>query len=89
MDVSHSVSRLMANIASEEHKQAAGKLRDVLARYSEAEDLINIGAYVQGSNKNIDYAVEKIEQVNDFLKQRTSDNIPFEQSVQELIQLFQ
>ena len=89
MDISHSVSRLMANITSEEHKQAAGKLRDVLARYSEAEDLINIGAYVQGSNKNIDYAVEKIDSVNAFLKQNTSDNIPFEDSIQQLIQLFQ
>ena len=50
-----------------EHKQAAGKLKNVLATYNEAEDLINIGAYKNGSNPNIDYAIEKIDAVNAFL----------------------
>jgi len=71
IDVPHSVSRLMTNLVNDEHKQAAGKLREVLARYAEAEDLINIGAYVKGSNSKIDYAISKIDQVNNFLKQGT------------------
>ena len=47
----------MSQIAAKEHKQAANKLKNVLATYNEAEDLINIGAYKKGSNPNIDYAI--------------------------------
>ena len=46
----------MSAIVDDEQKAASGKLKNVLATYAEAEDLINIGAYKQGSNKNIDYA---------------------------------
>jgi flagellum-specific ATP synthase len=88
IDVPHSVSRLMTNLVSDEHKEAAGKLREVLARYSEAEDLINIGAYVKGSNSKIDYALSKIEQVNTFLKQGTFDSIDYEETVEQLISIF-
>eukprot|EP01047_Picozoa_sp_COSAG01_P000385 COSAG01_NODE_7_length_54400_cov_1218.054935_9_plen_435_part_00 len=88
LEVGHSVSRLMSSICSDEHKAAAGQMREVLARYKEAEDLINIGAYVKGSNDKIDYAIEKIDQVNDLLKQRTEENVPFEQTVQDLSHMF-
>jgi len=66
-----------------------GKLKNVLATYAEAEDLINIGAYKQGSNKNIDYAISKIEAVNEFLRQRTDEKFMFDEEVQLLEQLFE
>lgn len=88
LDVGHSVSRLMSGICSDEHKSAAGQMREVLARYKEAEDLINIGAYVKGSNPKIDYAIEKIDQVNDLLKQATNENIPFDQTVDDMVHMF-
>ena len=67
IDVLASISRVMSSIATKEHKTMAGKLKNVMATYQEAEDLINIGAYKAGSNNNIDYAIEKINQVNAFL----------------------
>jgi len=88
IDVPHSVSRLMTNLVSDEHKEAAGKLREVLARYAEAEDLINIGAYVKGSNPKIDYAITKIDQVNGFLKQGTFDQVGYEETVDKLLGIF-
>lgn len=88
IEVPHSVSRLMTNLVSDEHKQAAGKLREVLARYSEAEDLINIGAYVKGSNPKIDFALSKIDQVNVFLKQGTFEQVEYEETVNQLIGIF-
>jgi flagellum-specific ATP synthase len=89
IDVPHSVSRLMSSLASDEHKKSAGQLREVLARFEEAEDLINIGAYVKGSNPKIDYALSKIEQVNGFLKQGTFDSVEYEDTVSQLTSIFQ
>lgn len=66
----------------------AGKLKNVMATYQEAEDLINIGAYKAGSNNNIDYAIEKIDQVNDFLCQSTEDKFDFDEVVGALEQMF-
>ena len=88
IDVGHSVSRLFSGLASNEHKIAAGNLREVLAQYHEAEDLINIGAYVKGSNAKIDKAVDKIEDVNNFLKQQTHENIPYADTVKQMQSLF-
>lgn len=50
----------MSAIATKEHKNLAGRLKNVLATYTEAEDLINIGAYKNGSNPDIDYAIQKL-----------------------------
>lgn len=88
IDVLQSISRCMSQIAKPEHKQAAGKLKNVLATYHDAEDLINIGAYKKGSNPEIDYAIEKIQAVNQFLMQETDEKIPFEEEVQRLLELF-
>ena len=78
IDILQSISRCMSQIADREHKQAAGKLKNVLATYNEAEDLINIGAYKGGSNPNIDYAIAKIDAVNEFLMQAVEDKYSFE-----------
>lgn len=89
IDVLASISRVMSAIATKEHKQMAGKLKNVMATYQEAEDLINIGAYKTGSNKQIDYAISKIDQVNDFLCQSTEDKYDFDEIVDALKQMFQ
>ena len=69
-------------------KELAGRLKNVLATYNEAEDLINIGAYKSGSNRNIDYAIQKIDAVNDFLMQKTDEKFQFEQEIDLLRALF-
>jgi flagellum-specific ATP synthase len=88
IDVLASISRCMSAIADPEHKKAAGKLKTVLATYNDAEDLINIGAYRSGANKNIDYAVSKIEQVNAFLTQETDEKFSFEDIREQLLSIF-
>jgi flagellum-specific ATP synthase len=88
IDVLQSISRVMSSITTAEHKKMAGKLKNVLATYNEAEDLINIGAYKNGSNPDIDYAIKKIRQVNEFLCQETDAKYLFDEEVALLGQLF-
>lgn len=89
IDVMASISRCMSAIASDEHKKAAGKLKNVLATYNDAEDLINIGAYRAGSNKDIDYAISKINQVNEYLTQDVDSKFLLEDELQGLISIFE
>lgn len=89
IDVLQSISRCMSQIAGRDHKQAAGRLKNVLATYSEAEDLISIGAYKAGSNPEIDYAISKIQEVNQFLMQEVSDKYTFEETVDLLKGIFE
>ena len=89
IDVLQSISRCMSQVADKEHKKVAGKLKNVLATYSEAEDLINIGAYKKGSNKNIDFAIEKIDAVNEYLMQSTEEKFLFDEEVKMLTELFE
>lgn len=89
IDVLQSISRVMGQIATREHKAIAGKLKNVLATYNEAEDLINIGAYKSGSNKNIDYAIEKIDKVNEFLLQGVDERFNFEEELAMLNAIFE
>lgn len=88
IDVLQSISRVMSQIVTKEHKKAAGELKNVLASYNEAEDLINIGAYKSGTNKNIDYAMSKIDQVNSFLVQQTDEKFQFEEELEMLKNIF-
>lgn len=88
IDILGSISRVMSSIAQNEHKEVAGILKNVLATYSEAEDLINIGAYKPGSNKNIDFAIEKIDRVNEFLRQMTDEKYTFEEAVAIMTDIF-
>ena len=88
IDILQSISRVMSSIASKEHKQFANQLKNVLATYTEAEDLINIGAYKSGSNKEIDYAISKINAVNNFLTQNVDEKFTFEQTIQLLKGIF-
>ncbi|MCR5399550.1 MAG: flagellar protein export ATPase FliI [Lachnospiraceae bacterium] len=88
IDVLQSISRCMSQVATKEHKATAGRLKNVLATYSDAEDLINIGAYKKGSNSNIDYAIEKIDAVNAFLMQSTDEAFAFEDTLNMMDGLF-
>ena len=67
---------------------AAGNMKQVLATYQEAEDLINIGAYKAGSNPDIDFAIDKIRAVNAFLQQQTDEKYTFEESLQQMLDIF-
>jgi flagellum-specific ATP synthase len=84
IDILNSTSRVMRDIVSPRHLELAGKAREVLARYAEAEDLINIGAYVKGSNAKIDYAISKIDEINTFLRQNFSETSTLKQSIEQL-----
>jgi flagellum-specific ATP synthase len=77
----------MEDIASLQHKHNAGRLKELLATYRKAEDLINIGAYVAGSNPKIDRAIAKIDQINTYLRQGVQENVDFESSLQQLEQI--
>lgn len=87
IDILNSVSRLMKEIATDEQNKAASKARDILATYKEAEDLINIGAYEEGSNKEIDLAIKYIGKVNSYLKQGVNEVSQFELSKSQLINM--
>ena len=89
IDVLQSISRCMSQIVTRDHKAASGKLKNVLATYNESEDLINIGAYKRGSSKSIDYAIDKIDAVNDFLKQDVDAKYEFEETLQLMDSLFE
>ena len=88
IDVLQSISRCMSQIATKEHKQLAGKLKNVLATYNEAEDLINIGAYKSGSNPEIDYAISKIQKVNEYLMQDVDSKYQFDEELALLKAIF-
>ena len=88
IDILQSISRVMSSIITKEHKVAAGKMKQVLATYQEAEDLINIGAYKAGSNPDIDFAIDKIRAVNAFLEQQTDEKYTFEESLQQMLDIF-
>lgn len=88
IDVLSSVSRILPNIISEEHLQLVGKIREVLANYKKNELLIRIGEYKPGSDKNADFAIKYIDKVNRFLKQQVNEKSTFEETLQQLRNLF-
>jgi flagellum-specific ATP synthase len=79
IDVLASVSRVMSDIVEKEHKTQAAEIKKVMAVYKDAEDLINIGAYVKGSNDKIDYAIDCIDNITAFLQQETDKKVSFEE----------
>ncbi|HEY9720993.1 MAG TPA: flagellar protein export ATPase FliI [Oscillatoriaceae cyanobacterium] len=89
IDVLNSVSRVMVEITSERHQKAAGWLREVLATYRNAQDLINIGAYQKGSNPQIDAAISFYDPCREFLRQTVKEQPEFEPTVERLEGLFE
>jgi flagellum-specific ATP synthase len=88
IDILSSVSRLMPEIAEDEHKQLASIARDLMATYKDSEDLINIGAYVKGSSKKIDMAITYNESIEKFLKQGVKEHTNFKDSLVALKGIF-
>lgn len=84
IDILQSVSRLASRLAGPEHKFAAQKVREALATYQRAEDLINLGAYAAGSNPKLDAAIRARPQVMEFLQQEAALNAPFEETLQRI-----
>jgi len=87
VDVLESVSRLMCDVVEPEHLKAARTILEHLAVHRDAEDLINIGAYVQGSNPKIDMALKKIDAITEFLKQDISERGEFNSTRDRLLEL--
>lgn len=87
IDVLGSISRLFTAIVSNEQKEAAYKLRKILAMYRENKDLIDVGMYTPGSNPKLDTAIEMIPKVNAFLQQRTSDSVTMQTTINTLIDM--
>ncbi len=88
IDVLQSTSRVMSQVTTPEHMEAAIRFREILATYHEAEDLIQIGAYKQGSSAKIDAAIRSIDGVNRFLRQKVGQSSEFEQTLEDLYSLF-
>ncbi|WP_459767877.1 flagellar protein export ATPase FliI [Alkaliphilus crotonatoxidans] len=84
IDILASISRVMPSIVNDQHLTVANQLKELLAVYRESEDLINIGAYVKGANPRVDYAISKIEEINQFLKQKTNEEANFDSTVEYL-----
>jgi flagellum-specific ATP synthase len=78
----------MDDIIDDQHKQNARRLKQILATYRKAEDLINIGAYVAGSNPKIDYAIEMFDSITNYLRQTIEETVNFENSIAQLDLLF-
>lgn len=84
IDISGSISRLMTEIVTPEHRQLSSRLRDILSVYEKNADLVSIGAYKPGSNRKLDFALTKIDEVNRFLTQEVNEAFSYEQTVKRM-----
>ncbi|MGF7533197.1 flagellar protein export ATPase FliI [Bacillus mexicanus] len=87
VNILKSISRVMSNISTRQHLDAANKFRELLSTYQNSEDLINIGAYKRGSSREIDEAIQFYPQLIQFLKQGTDDSASLEESIAALTSL--
>ncbi|HYQ14835.1 MAG TPA: flagellum-specific ATP synthase FliI, partial [Polyangiaceae bacterium] len=87
IDVLKSISRLAPEIAAEPVMRAAANVRDMLSTYRDAQDLIQVGAYVAGSDPRIDLAIAAQPHIDNFLRQKVSEGVPAELSLKHLAQL--
>ncbi len=87
IDVLASISRLMSEVATGEHKELAGRIRNLIAAYRDSQDLISIGAYKAGTNPLVDQSIKLRVPIDDFLKQRVDDPAPFDEMLERMRQL--
>ncbi len=87
IDILQSISRLMPQIADKTHYANAGKVRNIYSTYMKNIDAITLGAYKAGSDPRIDEAIKKQPLIENFIRQSVTDNVPFEQSVNELAKI--
>jgi len=89
VDSLQSVSRVMPDIVSKQHRDRTMIFNEILSTYREAEDLINIGAYVKGSNPQIDHALNKIAQLRAFLKQDIFESSDYASTLKRLFEIIE
>ncbi|KJU87714.1 type III secretion system ATPase, FliI/YscN [Candidatus Magnetobacterium bavaricum] len=88
IDVLRSISRIMTDIIDDEHKMLAGKFLETLATYKRFEDMINLGAYKEGSNPKVDYSIAMLDALNKYTRQLMNEKSDFNSSIANLRQLF-
>lgn len=84
IDIGASISRLMNDIVGKEHHQLASRFRNMLGLYQKNADLISIGAYKKGANRALDEVVERIDAMNQFLKQEIYENVSYEDTIKRM-----
>lgn len=89
VNVLASLSRCMKDVVTCEHKDAANKMRELLAAYADAEDLINLGAYAKGSNPVVDRAIEMKPEIDAFLRQDIYERDTFDNITHRLMSMFE
>jgi flagellum-specific ATP synthase len=82
IDVLASVSRVMSDITTQEHREFANNIKSIMSTYKDSEDLINIGAYVKGASPQIDEAIKRIDKINAFVIQKTEDTFNFKETLE-------
>lgn len=87
IDILESISRVMNSAVSKEHKVVSGHLRNLLASYRQNEDLISVGAYVQGSNPNVDKALLILDDFNNLLKQDIEETSSLEDVYDQMVEI--
>ena len=89
IDVNESISRLRTEVVDDDQREQSQAILEMLADYRESEDMINIGAYVSGSNPKVDQAIEKINAIKSFLKQDMRDSAPFQDTRNKMIEVLE
>lgn len=89
IDVGASISRLMADIVPMEDRRAAGRVRDIMSVYEKSADLVSIGAYKAGTNPKLDYALSKIDAIDDFLKQGVDEAFTYDAAMEQMKAILQ
>jgi FliI/YscN family ATPase len=89
INVLESVSRVMSAVAGKEHREAASRMRKVLATYEKQKDLILLGAYQSGTDPQVDYAIQRIDGITSFLRQATDEKATAAETVEQLVKIFQ
>jgi flagellum-specific ATP synthase len=84
IDIEASISRVMPHVTTNEHLQDAMRFKQIFARYQQARDLISVGAYVQGSDPQTDFAIEKIDKMKEFLKQGLKESAALPMSISQM-----
>ena len=87
IDVLDSVSRVMVDVVSDAHFETSNRIKEVLVNYREAEDLINVGAYQEGSNPEIDFSIRNVGQINGFLRQGINESTSYQDTFEQMIGL--
>jgi flagellum-specific ATP synthase len=87
IDVLESLSRVMIDVVPQEHMGFSRKLVGIMDAYKQSEDLIKIGAYVKGTNRDTDYAISMIDKINDFLKQDIDKQFSMEDTINMMVKL--